>query len=173
MVSQNEVLTKDQANIAGYRQNRGYQADVLVYGDVTISFSAMEVRRGGQLVALTRKEFKTLPISSTMHEECSLEMNFSTKCGDTSFIRLLARSTTTFCSCARTWSQNRPAPNTFERCGVWDISSWRRESHARRLSKYPTRHRSAEFQRNLRTCFRVSAVTDASNSKLREAVYKP
>ncbi len=60
MVSQNEVLTKDQANIAGYRQNRGYQADVLVYGDVTISFSAMEVRRGGQLVALTRKEFKTL-----------------------------------------------------------------------------------------------------------------
>ena len=60
MVSQNEVLTKDQANIAGYRQNRGYQADVLVYGDVTISFSAIEVRRGGQLVALTRKEFKTL-----------------------------------------------------------------------------------------------------------------
>ena len=60
MVSQNEILTKDQANIAGYRQNRGYQADVLVYGDVTISFSAMEVRRGGQLVALTRKEFKTL-----------------------------------------------------------------------------------------------------------------
>ena len=60
MVSQTEVLTKDQANIAGYRQNRGYQADVLVYGDVTISFSAMEVRRGGQLVALTRKEFKTL-----------------------------------------------------------------------------------------------------------------
>ena len=47
MVSQNEVLTKDQANIAGYRQNRGYQADVLVYGDVTISFSAMEARRGG------------------------------------------------------------------------------------------------------------------------------
>jgi DNA-binding response OmpR family regulator len=31
-----------------------------VYGDVTISFSAMEVHRGGQPVALTRKEFKTL-----------------------------------------------------------------------------------------------------------------
>jgi DNA-binding response OmpR family regulator len=60
MVSQNEALRKDQVNIKGYRQNRGYQADVLVYGDVTISFSAMEVRRGGQPVALTRKEFKTL-----------------------------------------------------------------------------------------------------------------
>jgi len=60
MVSQNEALTKDQANIEGYRQNRGYQADRLVYGDVTISFSAMEVHRTGQLVALTLKEFKTL-----------------------------------------------------------------------------------------------------------------
>jgi DNA-binding response OmpR family regulator len=35
-------------------------SDVLVYGDVTISFSAMEVHRRGQLVALTCKEFKTL-----------------------------------------------------------------------------------------------------------------
>src|SRR6266481_7294755 len=60
LVSQNESLTKDQATIADYRQNLVYQADVLVYGDVTISFSAMEVRRGGQLVALARKEFKTL-----------------------------------------------------------------------------------------------------------------
>ena len=60
MVSQNESLPKDQANIASYRQNLVYQADVLVYGDVTISFSAMEVHRGGQPVALTRKEFKTL-----------------------------------------------------------------------------------------------------------------
>jgi hypothetical protein len=124
MISQNEALTKDQANIEGYR---GYQAerqsamtmdsacsgpltevleidqtvaptdstaflkgetrtrkkvnvravhrqdarlvivarnpgpsDVLVYGDVTISFSAMEVHRRGQLVALTRQEFRTL-----------------------------------------------------------------------------------------------------------------
>jgi DNA-binding response OmpR family regulator len=60
MVSQNESLPKDQANIASYRQNLVYQADALVYGDVTISFSAMEVHRGGQPVALTRKEFKTL-----------------------------------------------------------------------------------------------------------------
>src|SRR3984893_2342006 len=60
MVSQNESLPKDQANIASYPQNLVYQADVLVYGDVTISFSAMEVHRGGQPVALTRKEFKTL-----------------------------------------------------------------------------------------------------------------
>jgi hypothetical protein len=35
-------------------------SDVLVCEDVTISFSAMEVHRRGQLVALTRKEFKTL-----------------------------------------------------------------------------------------------------------------
>jgi len=35
-------------------------SDVLVYGDMTISFSAMEVRRRGALVALTRKEFQTL-----------------------------------------------------------------------------------------------------------------
>jgi Transcriptional regulatory protein, C terminal len=127
MVSQNEALTKDQANIEGYRQNRGSHPDkqsaitttssfsgplrevleldqkvattnstafikgetrigksvkeravrnqdaglvvaarhpepseVWVYGDVTISFSAMEVYRRGQLVALTLKEFKTL-----------------------------------------------------------------------------------------------------------------
>jgi DNA-binding response OmpR family regulator len=35
-------------------------SDVLVYGDVTISFSAMEVHRSGELVTLTRKEFQTL-----------------------------------------------------------------------------------------------------------------
>jgi DNA-binding response OmpR family regulator len=35
-------------------------SDVLVYGDVTITFSAMEVHRRGQLVALTCKEFRTL-----------------------------------------------------------------------------------------------------------------
>jgi len=34
--------------------------DVLVYGDVTISFSAMEVHRSGEVVALTPKEFQTL-----------------------------------------------------------------------------------------------------------------
>jgi len=35
-------------------------SDVLEYGDVTISFSRMEVHRRGELVALTRKEFQTL-----------------------------------------------------------------------------------------------------------------
>src|SRR3981081_1221363 len=127
MVSQSEVLTKDQSHIESYRLNRGHQADrncattteasfsgprthvlkmdqtvaftdstvflkgetrtgkkvavpsvhkqdarivivarnpgpsdVLVYGDVTISFSAMEVHRRGQLVTLTRQEFRTL-----------------------------------------------------------------------------------------------------------------
>ena len=35
-------------------------SDVLVYGEVTVSFSAMEVHRRGELVALTRKEFQTL-----------------------------------------------------------------------------------------------------------------
>jgi Transcriptional regulatory protein, C terminal len=127
MVSQYEALTKDQANIGGYCQKRGCQAnrqspttpgssfsepfgvvlkldptfastnatafikgetptgkevnvraiherdagrvigarnpdpsDVLVYGDVTVCFSGMEVHRKGQLVALTLQEFKTL-----------------------------------------------------------------------------------------------------------------
>ena len=35
-------------------------SDVLIYGAVTISFSAMGGRRRGELVALTRKEFQTL-----------------------------------------------------------------------------------------------------------------
>jgi hypothetical protein len=34
--------------------------DMFVFGEVTVSFSAMETHRRGQLVALTRKEFKTL-----------------------------------------------------------------------------------------------------------------
>jgi DNA-binding response OmpR family regulator len=34
--------------------------DVFVYANVAISFSAMEVRRSGQLIPLTRKEFSTL-----------------------------------------------------------------------------------------------------------------
>lgn len=34
--------------------------DVFAYANVTISFSAMEVRRSGQLIPLTRKEFYTL-----------------------------------------------------------------------------------------------------------------
>jgi DNA-binding response OmpR family regulator len=35
-------------------------ADIFVFGEVTVSFSAMEINRKGQLVALTRKEFRTL-----------------------------------------------------------------------------------------------------------------
>jgi DNA-binding response OmpR family regulator len=35
-------------------------ADIFVFGEVTVSFSAMETYRKGRLVALTRKEFKTL-----------------------------------------------------------------------------------------------------------------
>lgn len=35
-------------------------ADAFAYANVTISFSAMEVRRNGQLIPLTRKEFNTL-----------------------------------------------------------------------------------------------------------------
>jgi DNA-binding response OmpR family regulator len=35
-------------------------ADIFVFGEVTVSFSAMETHRKGQSVALTRKEFKTL-----------------------------------------------------------------------------------------------------------------
>jgi len=35
-------------------------ADMFAFGEVTVSFSAMEAHRNGQLVALTCKEFKTL-----------------------------------------------------------------------------------------------------------------
>jgi|GraSoi_2013_40cm_1033754.scaffolds.fasta_scaffold03745_3 hypothetical protein len=35
-------------------------ADMFVFGEVTVRFSAMETHRKGQLVALTRKEFRTL-----------------------------------------------------------------------------------------------------------------
>jgi hypothetical protein len=53
---------------AVYKQEAGlviaarnvFLPDVLVYGDVTISFSAMEVHRAGQVIALTLKEFRTL-----------------------------------------------------------------------------------------------------------------
>jgi DNA-binding response OmpR family regulator len=101
-------------------------SDMLVYGDVTISFSAMEVHRGGQLVALTRKEFKTLAyLFNNARRVISRDELLSEVWGMDS-IRVLAPSTTTFCSCARNWSQNRPGPNTFERCVAWDTSSWRR-----------------------------------------------
>ena len=126
MVSQNESLTKDQANIAGYRQNLVYQADALVYGDVTISFSAMEVHRGGQPVALTRKEFKTLAYLLQNARRVISRDELLNEVWDTGVIRLLARSTTTFCGCARNWNPNRPVPNTFEQFVAWDISSWRR-----------------------------------------------
>jgi DNA-binding response OmpR family regulator len=126
MVSQDEALTKDQANIEDYRRNRGYQADMLVYGDVTISFPAMEVHRGGQLVALTRKEFKTLAYLLNNARRVISRDELLNERGDTSLIRVHARSTSTFCNCARNWNQNRPGPNTFERCVAWDTSSWRR-----------------------------------------------
>ena len=53
------LVHKQDAGLVIAVRNPG-ASDVLVYGDVTISFSAMEVGRRGQLVALTRKEFKTL-----------------------------------------------------------------------------------------------------------------
>ena len=34
--------------------------DLFVFGEVTVSFLEMEIRRKGQLIALTRKEFRTL-----------------------------------------------------------------------------------------------------------------
>jgi len=53
------AVHKHEAGLLIAARNAG-GSDVLVYGDVTISFSAMEVHRTGQLVALTLKEFKTL-----------------------------------------------------------------------------------------------------------------
>jgi hypothetical protein len=50
---------EEAARFARFAENPGPR-DVKVCGEVTISLSSMEVHRGGQLVALTRKEFKTL-----------------------------------------------------------------------------------------------------------------
>jgi hypothetical protein len=64
-----EARIGKQLNVrAVYKQEHGlviaarnlFPSDVSVYGGVTISFSAMEVHRAGQLIALTLKEFKTL-----------------------------------------------------------------------------------------------------------------
>ena len=64
-----DIKTGKEANVrAGHEHDARFTivarnpgpSDVLVCGEVTISFSAMEVHRRGQLVALTRKEFKTL-----------------------------------------------------------------------------------------------------------------
>jgi len=53
------AVHKHEARLVIAARNPG-ASDVLVYGDMTICFSAMEVHRCGQLVALTRKEFTTL-----------------------------------------------------------------------------------------------------------------
>jgi len=53
------AIHEQGAGLAGAARNVS-TSDVLVYGDVTITFSAMEVHRAGQLVALTCKEFRTL-----------------------------------------------------------------------------------------------------------------
>jgi hypothetical protein len=53
------AVHKQDARLVGAARNQDL-SDEMVYGDVTISFSAMEVHRTGQLVALTLKEFKTL-----------------------------------------------------------------------------------------------------------------
>src|SRR5712671_5897545 len=52
-------VRKQHTGLVIAAENSG-ASDVLVYGDVTISFSAMEVHRSGELVTLTRKEFQTL-----------------------------------------------------------------------------------------------------------------
>jgi hypothetical protein len=62
------AVHRREARLTGAARNQDL-SDVMVYGDVTISCSAMEVHRAGQLLALTRKEFKTLPICSRMLEE--------------------------------------------------------------------------------------------------------
>jgi hypothetical protein len=56
--------TGSQVNVAGAGLAMGRRKsdplDVFVYADITIIFSAMEVRRSGQLIPLTLKEFNTL-----------------------------------------------------------------------------------------------------------------
>jgi DNA-binding response OmpR family regulator len=47
-----------EAAVAGFESPS--TEDMFVFGEVTVSFSAMETHRRGQLVPLTRKEFKTL-----------------------------------------------------------------------------------------------------------------
>jgi DNA-binding response OmpR family regulator len=58
------MRTGRQVNVAGAGLAIGTRnpdpLDVFVYANVTISFSAMEVRRSGQLIPLTLKEFNTL-----------------------------------------------------------------------------------------------------------------
>ena len=53
------AVNKQDAGLVGAARNQDF-SDEMVYGDVTISCSAMEVHRAGKLVALTLKEFKTL-----------------------------------------------------------------------------------------------------------------
>ena len=53
------AVNKQDAGLVGAARNQDL-SDEMVYGDVTISCSAMEVHRAGKLVALTLKEFKTL-----------------------------------------------------------------------------------------------------------------
>jgi DNA-binding response OmpR family regulator len=64
-----EIDTGTEANVRPVREqdarftlvaNNPGPSDVLVCGEMTISCSAMEVHLRGQLVVLTRKEFKTL-----------------------------------------------------------------------------------------------------------------
>jgi len=41
-------------------KERPSAGDLFAFGEVTVSFLEMEIRRKGQLIALTRKEFRTL-----------------------------------------------------------------------------------------------------------------
>jgi hypothetical protein len=56
----NACLVRKQDTLLVIATGNPGTADVLVYGDVTISFSLMEVHRRGEVVTLTRKEFQTL-----------------------------------------------------------------------------------------------------------------
>ena len=56
----NACLVRQQDTLLVIATGNPGTVDVLVYGDVTISFSAMEVHRSGEVVALTPKEFQTL-----------------------------------------------------------------------------------------------------------------
>jgi hypothetical protein len=105
-------------------------SDLLMYGAVTITFSAMEVHRRGELVPLTRKEFQALAdFLKNARRVISRDELLNEVWGYEAYPCTHGRQPHST-GCARTWSPNRPFPNTFELCMAWDTSSCHRQSHS-------------------------------------------
>jgi DNA-binding response OmpR family regulator len=78
------------------RFNSTSAESMFTFGDVTVSFSAMEAPRKGEPVVLTTMEFKTLKYLIQNARRMISRENCSTKCGDTRTILVHERLTTTF-----------------------------------------------------------------------------